>query len=74
MILWAAECCCEDIDENDQDHHDANADVYTEEEQILFLSERLYRLTFSAWCNSSAPTSSPRGGGSRRSPGGPITS
>ena len=33
MILWTAECCCEDIDENDQDHHDANADVYTEKEQ-----------------------------------------
>ena len=33
MILWTAECCCEDIDENYQDHHDANADVYTEKEQ-----------------------------------------
>ena len=33
MILWTAECCCEDIDEDDQDHHDADADVYTEKEQ-----------------------------------------
>ena len=33
MILWTAECCCEDIDEDDQDHHDANADVDTEKKQ-----------------------------------------
>ena len=33
MILWTAERCCEDIDEDDQDHHDADADVYTEKEQ-----------------------------------------
>ena len=29
-ILRAAECCCEDIDENDENHHNPNADVDTE--------------------------------------------
>ena len=28
-ILRAAECCCEDIDENDENHHNPNADVDT---------------------------------------------
>ena len=29
-ILRAAECCCEDIEENDENHHNPNADVDTE--------------------------------------------
>ena len=34
LVLWPAECCCENIDENYEDHHDTNADVYAEEEHV----------------------------------------
>ena len=34
QFLWPAECCCDNIDENDENHHDTNADVYADEEYV----------------------------------------
>ena len=34
LIFWTAEGSCEDIDENDENHHDPNADVYTEQKLL----------------------------------------
>ena len=42
LIFWTAEGSCEDIDENDEDHHDPNADIYAEKNDCnILLSESI---------------------------------